>query len=378
MTTAIEPFTLAIPESQLDDLRKRLDLTTWVEEETVDDWSQGVPLAKMKALVDYWRNQYDWRRCEKILNDFGQFKTEIDGIDIHFLHVRSPEPNAMPLLLTHGWPGSVVEFFKVIGPLTDPVAYGGKAEDAFHVIAPSLPGYGFSGKPKVEGWNVEKIAAVWITLMDRLGYARWSAQGGDWGCAITAVIGSLAPAELIGIHLNCPFLAPPENPADITVEEQKMLDDRANYLSWLSGYSVQQSTRPQTIGYSLVDSPVGLAAWIYERFYAWTDHKGSVESILNMDEVLDNIMLYWLTTTGASAARLYWESYKNLPFVKVHVPSGISVFPAETHRASKRWCELFYTNLVYFNITEQGGHFASFEQPDIFVDEVRKTFALMR
>ena len=378
MSTTIEPFTATIAEAQLDDLRTRLDLTRWEEQETVDDWSQGVPLAKMKALVDYWRNGYDWRRCEKILNDFGQFKTEIDGVDIHFLHVRSPHPNAMPLLMTHGWPGSVVEFFKVIGPLVDPVAHGGKAEDAFHVIAPSLPGYGFSGKPKVTGWNVQKVAATWIKLMDRLGYDRWSAQGGDWGCAITAWIGHYEPKGLIGIHLNCPFLAPPEDQSDFTPEEQQMFADRIEFYKWKAGYSAEQSTRPQTIGYSLVDSPVGLASWIYEKFYDWTDHKGTVESILTMDEVLDNIMLYWLPETGGSAARMYWESFRDLPFVPVPVPSGISIFPVEAHNASKRWCERYYTNLIYYNHTDQGGHFASFEQPDIFVDEVRKTFALLR
>ncbi len=373
--TSIEPYRLAIPEAQLDDLRARLALTRWPEAELVDDWSQGVPLETMQALIAYWRDRYDWRRCEAQLNAWGQYTTEIDGVSIHFLHIRSPEPNALPLLMSHGWPGSVIEFSKVIGPLSNPSAHGAGGQPAFDLIIPSLPGYGFSGKPKELGWNIERITRAFITLMERLGYDRWAGQGGDWGCAITTHLAQLAPKGLIGIHLNCPLVLPPSDPSDFTPEEHRMMEDRATYMRWMSGYAMQQSSRPQTIGYSLLDSPVGQASWIYERFHDWTDHQGTVESILSMDDVLDNIMLYWLPGTGASSARLYWHSFMDLPFRPSHLPTGITIFPAETHRASKRWCEAFYTKLVHFNEVEKGGHFAAFEQPGIFVDEVRETFA---
>jgi len=375
----IQPFNLSVPQARLDDLRERLSRTRWPEPETVDDWSQGVPIKAMRALVDYWRDGYDWRRCEAQLNGWTQFKTEIDGLGIHFLHIKSPEANALPMIMTHGWPGSVIEFNKVIGPLSDPVAHGGKASDAFHLVIPSLPGYGFSDKPSRTGWNVERTGQAWIRLMQRLGYgAHWAAEGGDWGAGVTAALAQGKPAGLVGIHMNVAFLRPPIEEGNFTAEEQAILADMKHYTDWLSGYAVEQSTRPQTIGYSLVDSPVGQASWIYEKFYDWTDHQGSPETVLTQDEMLDNIMLYWLSEAGASSARMYWESLTRLPHGVVDVPAGISIFPREMFRASRRWTERFYPQLVHFNILEKGGHFAAFEQPEIFVDEVRQTFATLR
>jgi pimeloyl-ACP methyl ester carboxylesterase len=378
MNRAIDQFKLAIPREELDLLHAKLGALRWPESETVQDWSQGVPLEAMRSLVDYWYRHYDWRRCEKMLNGWGQYKTELDGLRIHFLHVRSPEQRALPLIMTHGWPGSVIEFHKVIGPLTNPAAHGGSAGDAFHLILPSLPGYGFSDRPFATGWRVERIARAWIELMGRLGYDRWAAQGGDWGSAVTSFIGQLAPSGLAGIHLNVPFLIPPTDRSDLTEEEERILIDRQLYEDVFSGYAKQQSTRPQTLGYALVDSPVALAAWIYERFHDWTDHGGSPESIFTKDELLDNIMLYWLSGTGASSARLYWESLARLPFGKVEVPTGISVFPREMHRASRRWVEAAFPHLVHFGTPSRGGHFAAFEQPALFVEELRMTFASLR
>lgn len=308
MSDALTPFTLAIPQASLDDLNARLDRTRWPEKETVSDWSQGAPLAKVQALCAYWRGHYDWRACEARLNGLGQFKTSIDGLGVHFLHVRSKHENAMPLLITHGWPGSVIEFMKVIAPLTDPTANGGKAEDAFHIVAPSLPGYGFSDKPAEAGWGVPRIAMAWSTLMSRLGYKRWVAQGGDWGAAVTTALSLINPAGLAGIHVNMPLVFPsPEDAANATPAELKSLAAMQFYQEKDSGYSKQQGTRPQTLGYGLTDSPAGQAAWIYEKMQAWTDNKGEPEQALSLDEMLDNIMLYWLPATGASSARLYWE-----------------------------------------------------------------------
>ena len=378
--TDIRPFTLAIPQDQLDDLNRRLDAARWPEKEPVDDWSQGTPLAALQELVRYWRQDYDWRKCEARLNALGQFVTEIDGLDIHFLHVRSKHEGAKPLILTHGWPGSVIEFMGVIGPLTDPVAHGGRAEDAFHVVAPSLPGYGFSGKPTATGWNVARIGRAWAELMARLGYARWYAQGGDWGSIVTTAIGSQAPAGLAGLHVNMAMVGPlKEELVDPGPEEQAALAASEHYHRYESGYSTQQFTRPQTIGYSLVDSPVGLAAWIYEKMMTWTDNQGRPEDALSRDAILDNIMLYWLNASGASSARLYWESYGSLGEAPlVQVPSGVSNFPKEIVKTPRKWAERTYRNLVYWNTREKGGHFAAWEQPGPFVEELRKCFALMR
>ena len=378
--TDIRPFTLAIPQDQLDDLNRRLDAARWPEKEPVEDWSQGTPLAVLQELVRYWRQDYDWRKCEARLNALGQFVTQIDGLDIHFLHVRSKHEGAKPLILTHGWPGSVIEFMGVIGPLTDPVAHGGRAEDAFHVVAPSLPGYGFSGKPTATGWNVAQIGRAWAELMARLGYARWYAQGGDWGSIVTTAIGSQAPAGLAGLHVNMAMVGPlKEELVDPGPEEQAALAASEHYHRYESGYSTQQFTRPQTIGYSLVDSPVGLAAWIYEKMMTWTDNQGRPEDALSRDAILDNIMLYWLNASGASSARLYWESYGSLGEAPlVQVPSGVSNFPKEIVKTPRKWAERTYRNLVYWNTREKGGHFAAWEQPGPFVEELRKCFALMR
>jgi epoxide hydrolase len=374
----VRPFVLQVPQDDLDYLRRKLEAVRWPEPETVKDWSQGVPIRQLTKLIEYWQHEYDWRRCETMLNQWGQFHTDLDGLAIHFLHIRSPHANALPLIMTHGWPGSVIEFNKVIGPLTNPTAHGGEAKDAFHLVVPSLPGYGFSARPADPGWNVERIGRAWIELMKRLGYERWAAQGGDWGAGVTAYMGQIAPRGLCAIHLNVPFLELPLDLSDVTAEEKSILADRERYGRYLSGYAIQQSTRPQTLGYALVDSPVALAAWIYERFHDWVDHDGEVESVLTPDELLDNIMLYWLPGTGASAARLYWESLMRLPYGPDGIPSAVSIFPRELHRASRRWIEQSYTNLIHFGTLDRGGHFAAFEQPTLFVDELRRALASER
>jgi pimeloyl-ACP methyl ester carboxylesterase len=364
MSDAITPFTLAVRQAELDDLHRRLDSARWPDRETV---------------CDYWRREYDWRRVEARLNALGQFKTRIDGLDVHFLHVRSPHDGAMPLIITHGWPGSVMEFMKVIGPLTDPVAHGGSAADAFHVIAPSLPGYGFSGKPTQTGWGVPHIAQTWITLMQRLGYSRWVAQGGDWGAAVTTAIGVIRPAGCAAIHVNMPLVYPgPEDMADLTPAEQASVDAMTYYREKDSGYSKQQSTRPQSVGYGLVDSPVGQAAWIYEKLWAWTDNEGVPEDALTRDEMLDNIMLYWLPGTGASSARLYWESFGQFGSTKLDLPVGVSIYPKEIFRPSRRWADKVMSNIIHWNELDRGGHFAAWEQPDLYVKEIRDCFRKVR
>jgi pimeloyl-ACP methyl ester carboxylesterase len=379
VSVEIVPFILAIEEARLDDLRRRLVSTRWPEAEVVDDWSQGVPLAHLQTLVEYWCIGYDWRRCESKLNSLGQYRTLIDGVEIHFLHIRSRHADALPLILTHGWPGSVVEFLKCVEPLVDPTAHGGAARDAFHLVIPSLPGYGFSGKPREKGWTVKRIANAWHVLMQRLGYARYVAQGGDWGAAITTAMGIERPDGLAAIHLNFPLVRPREPGTNLNPAETKMLEQLAYHARWGSGYSSQQSTRPQTLGYALADSPAGQAAWIYEKFHAWTDNNGAPESTLTQDEMLDNIMLYWLPNTGTSSARLYWESYRNAFFAaELHVPTGCSVFPKDIYTAPRSWAERSIHNLIYWNELDRGGHFAAFEQPALFVDELRKCFRSIR
>lgn len=373
--TQIRPFTLAIPQSQIDDLNTRIDLTRWPEKEAVDDWSQGTPLAALQDLVGYWRRGYDWRACEARLNALGQFITEIDGLDIHFLHVRSPHADALPLVITHGWPGSVIEFMGVIEALANPEDGG----QAFHVVAPSLPGFGFSGKPKHTGWGVEKIGRAWGELMARLGYDRWVAQGGDWGSAVTTAIGVQQVQGCIGIHLNMPVGRPePEELASPTPAEVKALGALKHYLDWDSGYSTQQRTRPQTVGYGLVDSPAGLAGWIFEKMWAWTDNAGSPFDALSRDAILDNLMLYWLPATGASSARLYWESFGSFTPQQVTLPVAVSAFPKEILPCPRRWAERNFPNLVHWGEMDKGGHFAAWEQPEAFVRELRTAFALMR
>lgn len=377
--TQIRPFTLDIAQPHLDDLKTRIAQTRWAERETVDDWSQGAPLDAVKDLVGYWRKDYDWRRCEARLNALGQFVTAIDGLDIHFLHVRSPHPDAMPLIITHGWPGSVIEFMGVIEQLADPVKFGGRAEDAFHVVAPSLPGFGFSGKPTQKGWGVERIARAWGELMARLGYSRWVAQGGDWGSAVTTSIGVQRLPGCVGIHLNMPIGRPEaEDLQNPTAAELKALTALKHYQDWDSGYSTQQRTRPQTVGYGLVDSPVGLAAWIFEKMWAWTDNQGSPYDALSRDQILDNIMLYWLPATGASSARLYWESFASFVPQEIALPVAVSAFPKEILPTPLKWAERNYKRLVHWGTMDKGGHFAAWEQPEAFVSELRTAFALMR
>lgn len=378
----VRPFRIDIPEEQLVDLERRLRATRWPDAETPGDWSQGVPLAYIQEVCAYWLDRYDWRATEARLNRFPQFMTTIDGVEIHGLHVRSPHADALPIVITHGWPGSIVEFHKVIAPLADPTAHGGRAADAFHVVCPSLPGYGFSGKPTQPGWGVVKIAEVWDTLMTRLGYERYVAQGGDWGSTVTTTIGMQNRGHCIGIHVNMPFAAATkESLANPTERERRALEGSRHYREWDSGYSKQQSTRPQTLGYGLVDSPAGQAAWILEKFWSWTDCNGHPENALSRDELLDNVMLYWLTASGASSARLYWESFGkefSASTDRVTIPTGCSIFPKEIVPTPRSWAEKRYTNIVYWNELDRGGHFAAFEQPALFVEELRACFRLMR
>lgn len=350
--------------------------------ETVGDWSQGVPLGYLQQLCTYWAGQYDWRAAEARLNALPQFRTSIDGLGIYFVHVRSPHPDALPLIITHGWPGSIVEYLKVIEPLTNPP----DPADAFHVVCPSVPGYGFSDRPSSAGWDVVRTARAWIELMDRLGYHRYGAQGGDWGTSITTSMGQQDAGHLVGIHLNPPIAAPdPATFDDLAPAEEASLADLRHAEQWESGYSAEMSTKPQTIGYALVDSPVALCAWIVEKFRQWTDCAGHPENALTRDEMLDDITLYWLTRTGASAARMYWESFKQVAewFTRstvdtVDVPTGCSIFPKEVPRPSRRWAAKRYTDIRHWHELEKGGHFAAFEQPSLFVDEVRTFFRLVR
>jgi pimeloyl-ACP methyl ester carboxylesterase len=379
----IQEFQIAIDDADLEDLQRRLTHTRWPEAETVDDWNQGMPLAYAHELRDYWLNSYDWRAREAHFNRLAQFVTNIDGLDIHFIHSVSPHAQARPLLITHGWPGSVVEFDKVIEALVDPVAHGGDAQDAFHVVCPSLPGYGFSAKPASAGWGVEKIAEAWDQLMNRLGYDEYFAQGGDWGSAVTTAIGIQSKGACSGIHVNMPSARAPKDVLKNPSERDKLALKGAEwYQKWGAGYSKQQSTRPQTLGYGLVDSPMGQATWVIEKFYEWTDCDGHPENALSKEELLDNVMFYWLTASGASSGRLYWESF-NRAFSgdgdnTVKVPTGCSIFPKEIVPTPRGWAEKRYPNIVYWNELDKGGHFAAFEQPGLFIQELRNCFRLMR
>lgn len=384
---AITPFTLDVPQADLDGLRERLLRTRWPDKETVDDTAQGPQLAKMQRLVEHWATRYDWRRAEALLNGWGQYTTVIDDLEIHFVHVRSEVPGARPLLLTHGWPGSVLEFRHAVGPLVDPVAHGGSAEDAFDVVIPSLPGFGFSAHPTTPGWNLHRTAEAWATLMARLGYSRWFAQGGDLGAMVTAELAAMESRSsigLVGIHLNmAPFAPTEEEGRDATAAESTMLQEGGYYYQVLSAYSQQMSTRPQTIGYSLTDSPVGLASWIYAMFQdvgGSHDEHGDAEQLFSFDDMLDDIMLYWVPNAAASAARMYWEMNRvnwaspGTVDAPLTVPVGVSIMPGEYVRRSRRWAERRYSNLVFFNEVSRGGHFALLEQPDLLVADIRTTF----
>ena len=354
-TEQVRLFHVSVPQEAIDDLRARLRATRFPER-PVKDRSQGVPLAQAQALVQYWESRYDWRRFETELNSFPNCRTLIDGLGIHFIHGRSPHPEALPILLTHSWPGSIAEFIEVIRPLTNPTEHGGRARDAFHVVVPSLPGFGFSDKPTDTGWNLPRIASAWSELMQRLGYRRWVAQGGDWGAGVTIALGHLLPAGLAGIHLNCQFVFPTE----------------------IAG-NLSQSTLPPTIEYALADSPAGQATWIYEQFYRWNDNTGSLEDALSRDQMLDNISLYWFTNTATSSARINWENTDaSFSGGNLTLPVATTVFPREIHRPPKSWAERTYSNLIYWHEAERGGHFAAFEEPDIFVEEMRSAFRQLR
>lgn len=386
----IRPFRVAIPDEAIVDLRRRLAATRWPNRETVRDHSQGVQLAKIQELTRYWMTDYNWRAVEARLNELPMFITEIDGLDVHFIHVRSPKETALPMIMTHGWPGSILEFMKVIGPLTDPVAYGGSADDAFHLVVPSIPGFGFSGKPTQTGWGSDRIGRAWAALMQRLGYSRYVSQGGDCGSVISHRMALQKVSGLAGIHVNMPGVVPKEistvlaaggaPPTNLKDDEKKAFNALDSFYKDSSGYSAMMVTRPQTIGYSLVDSPVGLATWIYEKFAQWTYSGGEPERVLTRDEMLDDISLYWLTASGASAAQIYWEDHSN-NFNAVDItgtPVAVTVFPGEIYCAPRSWAERCYHNLIYFNNASNGGHFAAWEQPEIFTQEVRAAFRALR
>jgi pimeloyl-ACP methyl ester carboxylesterase len=395
-TEAIRPFQVHVPQAELTDLRQRILATKWPEREIVKDESQGVQLATMKALAHYWATDYDWRKCEAKLNALPQFMTTIDGLDIHFIHVRSKHPNALPIIITHGWPGSIIEQLKIIGPLTDPTAYGGKAEDAFDVVIPSIPGYGFSGKPTTTGWNPVRIADAWIVLMKRLGYKKFVAQGGDWGNAISEIMALKAPPELLGIHTNMAATVPADiskalasggpMPAGLTADEQNAYQQLDFFYTKGLGYANEMGLRPQTL-YGITDSPIGLAGWMldhdarsYELITRVFDGK---KEGLTRDDILDNITLYWVTNTAISSARLYWET-SQLPKAgffdprNVTIPVAVSAFPDEIYAAPKNWAERAYPKLIYFNKLDKGGHFAAWEQPQLFVEEMRAAFKSLR
>jgi pimeloyl-ACP methyl ester carboxylesterase len=398
---AIRPFRVDVPEQDLVELRRRLTATRWPDKETVPDDSQGVPLATLQALVRYWRTDYDWRKVEARLNALPQFMTEIDGVDIHFIHVRSKEEAALPLIVTHGWPGSVIEQLKIIDPLTNPRENGGSASDAFHLVIPSMPGYGFSGKAATTGWDPPRIARAWVVLMQRLGYKRYVAQGGDWGSPVSNEMARLAPPGLLGIHVNLPGVVPPEivkalqagdpPPTELSAEENRAFEQLRLSFARRRAYAQIMGTRPQTLS-GLVDSPAGLAAWLLDHGDGYAQPAASMTSAvlgrtinghdsgdLTLDDVVDNITLYWLTNTAISSARLYWENKINLYLpANISVPAAVTVFPGESFQAPRSWTERAYHKLIYFHQADKGGHFAAWEQPKIFSEEVREGFRPLR
>ena len=391
---SVRPFRVDVPEAQLVDLRTRIAATRWPDRETVNDSAQGVQLARLQSLARYWGNGYDWRKVEAKLNALPEFVTTIDGVDIQFIHVRSREPDAMPLVLTHGWPGSPLEFIKSIGPLTDPVAHGGRAEDAFDVVIPAIPGYGFSGKPSDPGWNPDRVAKAWDVLMKRLGYTHYVSQGGDHGSVISDALARQAPQGLLGIHLNMPATIPANlvkginsgdpAPANLSADERRAYGQLSTFFGRNAAYGAMMVTRPQTIGYSLSDSPAGMAAWMYEKIAEWTDSEGDPERVLGRDEILDDLTLYWVTNTGASSSRFYWENNNNnfsadaQKTASISVPVAVTVFPREIYRAPRSWTAQAYPSLYYFHEASKGGHFAAWEQPQLFSEELREAFRPLR
>jgi len=391
---SIRPFKIEVPQAQLDDLRKRIAETRWPDKETVDDISQGIQLDRVQKLVKYWGTDYDWRKAESELNALPEFITKIDGVDIQFIHVRSRHPNALPLLLTHGWPGSQFEFIKAIGPLTDPTAFGGRAEDAFDVVIPSIPGHGFSGKPTELGWGPDRVAKAWDVLMKRLGYKSYVSQGGDHGSVISDALARQNPSGLLGIHLNMPATVPGElmkginagdpAPSSLSQDEKDAYQSLSTFFGRNAAYGAMMVTRPQTIGYSLSDSPSGLASFIYEKFAQWSDSGGVPENVLSRDDMLNDITLYWLNNVGASSSRFYWENNNNnfssdtQKTRDIKVPVAITAFPKEIYKAPESWSKQAYPSLIYYNQAAKGGHFAAWEQPQLFTEELRAAFKSLR
>ena len=395
----IRPFHVSVPESQLADLKRRIKATRWPDKETVSNETQGVPLSRLQELARYWATGYNWRKVEAKLNALPMFVTNIDGVDVQFIQVKSKEPNALPIIITHGWPGSIIEQLKIIDPLTNPTKYGGSSSDAFDVVIPSIPGYGFSGKPTIEGWNPAHVARAWSELMNRLGYKRYVAQGGDIGAVVTTALGELAPPGLIAMHTNFPAVIPGDvaahlggpAPAGLSPEEKRMFDQLSAFRTMNGAYAAMMTTRPQTL-YGLTDSPVALAAWIIDHGDGWNQPAASITSAivghtvdghpagaLTRDDVLDDITLYWLTGTGVSAARLYWESKgKGLGAANVSIPTAVTIFPGEIYLAPKSWTERAYHNLIYYNQVDKGGHYAAWEQPELFASELRAAFKSLR
>jgi len=392
-STAIRPFRVKIPDAVLSDMRRRIAMTRWPEPENVKDHSQGVQIEKLRPLVAYWGGAYDWRRIEAKFNALPQFITEIDGLDIQFMHIRSKHADAMPLIMTHGWPGSPLELLKTIGPLTDPTAHGGKAEDAFHLVLPTYPGYGFSGKPTDLSWGPEHVARAWDVLMQRLGYDKYVSQGGDWGAIISEIMAVQAPKGLLGIHINMPGTVPPDvlrlirnrepPPASFSEAEKTAFKGLEYFYRKGFGYAEMMNTRPQTLGYSLADSPVGLLAFFYDKFDEWTDSGHAPLKALTRDEILDDVTFYWVTNTGTSSSRSYWDAAQGGggPFDAFDiqkVPIAVTVFPGEIYRAPKSWGEQSFKKLIYWNEVDKGGHFAAWEQPDLFAVELRAAFRPLR
>jgi len=389
----IRPFQIQVPQPAIDDMRRRIAATRWPERETVPDRAQGTQLARLRPLVEYWGSDYDWRKVEAKLNELPQFVVEIDGIDIQFAHIRSPHDGALPLLMTHGWPGSIIELLKVIEPLTEPTRHGGRAEDAFHLVLPTMPGYGFSGKPTSTGWNPVRMASAFDELMRHLGYNAYASQGGDWGAIISELLAVMAPAGLLGIHVNMPGTVPPDvlrhlrnfdaAPAELSGPEKRGYERLLHFYRDGFGYAAMMNQSPQTLGYALADSPVAMAAYYYDKIAEWTDSGGEPEKLFSYDEMLDAISLYWLTNTGASSSRSYWEGAQagGGPFDAFDIPSvpvAVTVFPAEIYQAPRTWGERAFGNLIHWSEADQGGHFAAWEQPELFSSELRTAFTSLR